>query len=39
VLSFIGPSVGEIASVVGPTIIGSTVIGQVNVSAGPVHVG
>jgi hypothetical protein len=39
VLSFIGPSVGEIASVVGPTIIGSTVIGQVSVSAGPVHNG
>jgi hypothetical protein len=39
VLSFIGPSVGEVASVVGPTIIGSTVVGQVNVSAGPVHNG
>jgi hypothetical protein len=36
VLSFIGPSTGQIASVVGPTIIGSTVLAPVTVSAGPV---
>jgi hypothetical protein len=36
VLSFIGPSIGQIASVIGPTIIGSTVVGQVTVSSGPV---
>jgi hypothetical protein len=33
-LSFIGPSVGQIASVVGPTIIGPAVIGTSIVSAG-----
>jgi hypothetical protein len=36
VLAFIGPSVGQIASVVGPTIIGSTVLAPITVSAGPV---
>jgi hypothetical protein len=35
-LAFVGPSIGQIASVVGPTIIGPTVIGSVTVSAGPV---
>jgi hypothetical protein len=34
VLSFIGPSIGAINSQVGPTIIGSTVLGPVTVSAG-----
>jgi hypothetical protein len=33
-LSFIGPSIGQIASVVGPTIVGSPVIGTLIVSAG-----
>ena len=37
VLSFIGPSIGQIASVVGPTIIGSP-LATVIVSAGPVTV-
>jgi hypothetical protein len=36
VLTFIGPSVGQISSVIGPTIIGSTVLAPVTVSAGPV---
>jgi hypothetical protein len=36
VLSFIGPSIGEIASVVGPTVIGSPVLAPITVSAGPV---
>jgi hypothetical protein len=36
-LSFIGPSIGEIASVMEPTIIGSTVLAPVTVSAGPVQ--
>ena len=35
-LTFIGPSVGQIATVVGPTIIGSTVVGPVTTTAGPV---
>jgi DNA polymerase III subunit gamma/tau len=33
-LSFIGPAVGQVASVIGPTIIGPAVIGNVVVSAG-----
>jgi hypothetical protein len=33
-LTFIGPSVGQIASVIGPTIIGPAVIGSIVVSAG-----
>jgi hypothetical protein len=36
-LTFIGPSVGQVASVVGPTIIGSTVLAPINTSAGPVQ--
>jgi hypothetical protein len=36
-LSFVAPSIGEIASVMGPTIIGSTVLAPVTVSAGPVQ--
>jgi hypothetical protein len=33
-LTFIGPSIGQIATVIGPTIIGPAVIGTVIVSAG-----
>ena len=33
-LSFIGPAIGQVASVLGPTIIGPAVIGNVVVSAG-----
>ena len=33
---FIGPAVGQVASVVGPTIIGPTNVGAVNVSAGDI---
>jgi hypothetical protein len=33
-LSFIGPSVGQVATVMGPTIIGPAVIGTLIVSAG-----
>jgi hypothetical protein len=36
VLAFIGPAIGQISSVVGPTIIGSTVMGPVIVSSGAV---
>jgi hypothetical protein len=38
VLAFVGPSTGQIASVVGPTIIGPAVIGTSVVSAGHVIV-
>jgi hypothetical protein len=37
VLSFIGPAIGEVATVIGPTIIGSAVLAPVSVSAGPVQ--
>jgi hypothetical protein len=33
-LQFIGPSIGQVASVMGPTIIGSTVFAPVQTSAG-----
>jgi hypothetical protein len=33
-LSFVGPAVGQVATVIGPTIIGPAVIGSVIVSAG-----
>jgi hypothetical protein len=33
-LSFIGPAVGQVASVIGPTIIGPVYIGTSIVSAG-----
>jgi hypothetical protein len=36
VLSFIGPTLGQVDSQVGPTIIGSTVLAPVTVSAGDV---
>jgi hypothetical protein len=35
-LSFIGPSIGQVNSQVGPTIIGSVILAPVTVSAGPV---
>jgi hypothetical protein len=35
-LSFIGPSIGQVNSQVGPTIIGSVILAPVIVSAGPV---
>jgi hypothetical protein len=39
VLGFIGPSVGQIASVVGPTIISPSFVGTAVVSAGNVVIG
>jgi hypothetical protein len=33
-LVFVGPAIGQIASVIGPTIIGPGVVGSINVSAG-----
>lgn len=36
VLAFIGPSLGQVDSQVGPTIIGSTILAPVTVSAGNV---
>jgi hypothetical protein len=33
-LAYIGPAIGQIATVIGPTIIGPAVIGNLNVSAG-----
>jgi hypothetical protein len=36
VLSFIGPTLGQVDSQVGPTIIGSTILAPVTVSAGDV---
>jgi hypothetical protein len=36
VLSFIGPAIGQINSQVGPTIIGSTILAPITLSAGPV---
>jgi hypothetical protein len=38
-LSFVGPAIGQIATVIGPTIIGPAVIGNVTVSAGSSSVG
>jgi hypothetical protein len=38
-LSFIGPSIGQIATVIGPTIIGPAFVGNSVVSAGSVGVG
>lgn len=38
-LSYIGPSVGQIATVIGPTVIGPATIGNAIVSAGDVAAG
>jgi hypothetical protein len=38
-LTFIGPAIGQVATVIGPTIIGPAVIGNVVVSAGNGNVG
>jgi hypothetical protein len=38
-LSFVGPSVGQIATVIGPTIIGPAFVGASVVSAGNVAIG
>jgi hypothetical protein len=38
ILAFVGPSTGQIASAMGPTIIGSTILAPVTVSSGPVAV-
>jgi hypothetical protein len=37
-LAVVGPSMGQAATAIGPTIIGSTVVAPVTVSAGPVAV-
>jgi hypothetical protein len=37
-LAFIGPSIGQVSTAIGPTIIGSTVLAPVTVSSGPVAV-
>jgi hypothetical protein len=37
-LVFVGPSIGQVATSIGPTIIGSTVAAPITVSAGPVAV-
>ena len=36
VIAFVGPEVGQVSTVMGPTIIGSAVNAPVTVSAGPV---
>jgi hypothetical protein len=38
-LSFIGPSVGQVATVIGPTVIGPATIGNAIASAGDVAAG
>jgi hypothetical protein len=38
-LSFVGPAIGQVASVIGPTIIGPAVVGISVVSAGNVTIG
>ncbi|MCW3017034.1 MAG: hypothetical protein JWO02_4126 [Solirubrobacterales bacterium] len=35
-LAFVGPSTGQLATTIGPTIIGATVLAPVTVSPGPV---
>ena len=37
-LVFVGPSIGQVATAIGPTIIGSTIVAPVTVSSGPVAV-
>jgi hypothetical protein len=36
-LTFVGPAIGQVASAIGPTIIGATVLAPINVSTGPVQ--
>jgi hypothetical protein len=38
VLAFVGPSTGQVATAIGPTIIGSTIAAPITVSPGPVAV-
>jgi hypothetical protein len=38
VLAFVGPSTGQVATAIGPTIIGSTVLAPITVTPGPVAV-
>jgi hypothetical protein len=38
-LTFVGPSIGQIATVMGPTIIGPAVVGVAAVSAGSILIG
>jgi hypothetical protein len=38
-LTFVGPAIGQIATVIGPTIIGPAVIGNIVVSAGNANAG
>jgi hypothetical protein len=38
ILVFVGPSAGQIATAIGPTIIGSTIVAPITVSPGPVAV-
>ena len=37
-LAYVGPSVGQVATAIGPTIIGSTIAAPITVSPGPVAV-
>jgi hypothetical protein len=37
-LVFVGPSIGQVATAIGPTIIGSTIVAPITVSPGPVAV-
>jgi hypothetical protein len=36
--AFVGPSTGQVAAAIGPTIIGSTIVAPITVSPGPVAV-
>jgi hypothetical protein len=38
-LVFVGPSIGQIGTAMGPTIIGSTILAPITVSLGPAAVG
>jgi hypothetical protein len=38
VLAFVGPSTGQVATAIGPTIIGSTIAAPITVTPGPVAV-
>jgi hypothetical protein len=38
VLAFVGPSTGQVATTIGPTIIGSTIAAPITVTPGPVMV-